>query len=958
MDPGKRLTSRAEGTEEALDGQLREELLVRELQQLLEISSDLATVGALSEFLEKFVVHASSFLGFERAFVALAENGDYRIRCVTEGKNACPLQYPLSRRDIGWIMDGRQPFWTEDITKQAGVDMELASMFGISQLLSVPLLGSDGEPLGIFCVMDKSNGGPIEDEEVRRAKALSAQISVALEAVQNLQLAKVHQRRAENLVETALELNASMRLPEFTQKFTTRAMEMVQAQSGALVLAQQSHFEVAVFSDPARACDSALARRLSQSVAEWAARSEDVIAFGAVAEFLGTGMADALGWNDIVIAKMAGKEADPVGILVMGDCGRPLSNDERNLLQALVAHASISLENSRLFTRMDQANRHWLEIFDSISDFIVVHDDANRVLRVNRSFADFIGARPQEMIGVSMRALSLMAEGEDREQSCPFCRSEPGPVDEYIHPVLERTYLVSTSLIHGAANDALQTIHVLKDISDRREAERRYRELFDNIQEGLYFSSPDGRFIEVNEALVRMLGYESREELLQVDIPTQIYIQPEHRLAICEELERTGVLRGCESVLRRKDGLLVHVMENAVAVKDAGGRVLQHRGMLMDVSELKNFQAELQRERDFSSKILNNTQSLILVADTAGLISYANRRCYQGGNFSDLALLGRPLQEIVLSSRRDAITAAFAATLEGKQVDNLELPIMLTNGRVAQFSVNLSPMRDEQGAVNSVVVVMTDITDAATLQAKLIHSDKMAAVGRLVSGVAHEVNNPLTAVLGFSDLLLQQRDVPDSAKSSIQIILQEAQRTKQIVQNLLSFARQRPPKRDLVYVNEVLQRTVALRSYDLANRDIQLLQELEQELPAINADEQQLQQVFLNIINNAYDALAESGRKGVITVSTSQADGFVEVRFRDNGNGIQHPEQVFDPFFTTKDVGKGTGLGLSICYGIVREHGGEITCRNSADPESPGAMFVVRLPLNEKAKASTAGSEA
>ncbi len=925
----------------------------RELQQLLDISSELSSVGELNKFLERFVVHATEFLGFARAFIALKEEGVYSIRCVTQGERACPLRYPLPMATVEWIVSRKEAFWSEDVTQLHGVDMELASMFSIRQLLSVPLLGSEGEPLGLFCVMDKLDSCAINPEDVRRAKALSAQISVALEATQNLHLSNVHRRRTEDLVATSLELNSSLHLPEFAKKFTARAIEMMEARAAALVLSQRGLFELAGFNDSAVSCDRALARRLSRILADWSARTTESIVSGTAVDLLGAGLSEALGWANVLLARMTGHGGEVIGVLAIADGPRSLSDQDRDLLQALVSHASVSLENSRLFTRMDQANRHWLDIFDSITDYIVVHDDANRVLRVNRSFADFIGVSPQELIGFSMKALAMAPAAED--QPCPFCRSGAESVDEYIHPVLEKTYLVSTSLIHGASTESLQTIHVLKDISDRREAERRYRELFDNIQEGLYFSSPEGRFIEVNEALVRMLGYDSREELLGVDIPTQVYIAPEHRARVCEELDRTGVLHNFESTLQSKNGTLIHTIENAVAVRDSDGRMLQYRGMMMDVTALKNFQAELQRERDFSSKILNNTQSLIMVVDTAGLISYANRRCYQSCNFKDLALLGRPLTDIVLPSRRGAMLAAFSSTLEGRQVDNLEVPIMLANGRVAQFSINLSPMRDEQGNVNSIVVVMTDITDASMLQAKLMHSDKMAAVGRLVSGVAHEVNNPLTAVLGFSDLLLGQDDIPEAAKDNLRIILQEAQRTKQIVQNLLSFARQRPPKRQLVNVNTVLRRTLSLRTYDFSNRDIMLNEDLDEKLPEIFADEHQLQQVFLNIINNAYDAVCETGRKGQISVKTTSSGGFAEVLFTDNGNGVEHPERIFDPFFTTKDVGKGTGLGLSICYGIVHEHGGDISCRNSVNSDEPGATFIVRLPLKVAFSAKSGG---
>ncbi len=513
--------------------------------------------------------------------------------------------------------------------------------------------------------------------------------------------------------------------------------------------------------------------------------------------------------------------------------------------------------------------------------------------------------------------------------------------DEFAHPVFDRTYLVSTSRVHAAADEGLQTIHVLKDISDRREAERRYRELFDNIQEGLFFSTPGGRFIEVNDAMVRMLGYKNRDELLQIDIPTQLYFSPEQRNQHAELMAENGHLRNFEATLRRKDGSPIHVLINAFGLHDNLGHLLQIRGLMLDVTGLRTYQSELHRERDFSGKILSNTQSLILVADTAGLISYANRRWYDAG-FEQRELLGRPLLELGAPGFVRPLADALQSTLNGQQVDNLELEIVRGNGGAGKFSANLSPMRDEQGTVTSIVVVLTDITDSTVLRDKLVHAEKMAAVGQLVSGVAHEVNNPLTAILGFADLLMESPDLPETARKDMRVILQEAQRTKQIVQNLLSFARQMPPQRSAVQLNSILRRTIQLRSYDFNSHGVDIVENLDAGLPEVMGDAHQLQQVFLNILNNAYDAVHEVGRPARIEIMSTKSGDAVEVSFRDNGNGISFPDKIFDPFFTTKEVGKGTGLGLSICYGILKEHGGEILCHNNSD--RPGATFVVRLP--------------
>jgi PAS domain S-box-containing protein len=929
----------------------------RELQQLLDISSELRSIGDLDKFLERFVVRAAEFLGFARSFLALMDGTKCQVRWVAEKGVARPLDLIVPDA-IARVIKQREPTWSDDVTQELTDGEAIVRMFASRQYLAVPLLGTDQRALGLLCVLQRDKAGPIHPEDVRRAEALAAEIAVVLEATRNLYLAQQHCRRAEDLTAVALELNSSLRLPEFASNFSERAAEMLGAKAAVLAVSHGATLDTVVFHSPAAGSrDRELQRRLNLALTAVGMQTTESVHVTSAPEALGAELAATLSWRTLTFARLTGGNGDLVGLLCLADIPREPSGADRKLLQALAAHASVALENARLFTRMDQANRHWMEIFDSITDFIVVHDQNNNVLRVNRTLADFIGLRPAQLIGIGMRALMSLAADSSGLQPCPFCRAGGNGVEVYVHPVLQRTYLVSTSRIHGELNEGLQAIHVLKDITDRREAERRYRELFDNIQEGLFFSSPDGRFVEVNDALVRMLGYTSREELLQVDIPTQLYLAPEARQKFeAAILNSGGVLRNFEEVLRRKDGSLIHTLQNAFAVKDMQGRVVQYRGLMLDITELKNFQAELQRERDFSSKILNNTQSLILVVDTAGLISYANRRCYEAGNYTEADLVGRRLLDLVSEQRRGVLARSVDLCLLGQQVDNLEVPIQLGGGRTGQFSINLSPMRDEQGAVNSLVVVMTDITDAAMLQAKLMHTEKMAAVGQLVSGVAHEVNNPLTAVLGFADLLLEKPEIPESARKDLAIILQEAQRTKQIVQNLLSFARQMPPQRAEVPVNAILRRTLALRSYDLANRDVKVIERFDPNLPDVVGDSHQLQQVFLNILNNAYDAVCETDRAGEIVIETRLRNGCAEIEFRDNGPGIRHPDRIFDPFFTTKEVGKGTGLGLSICYGIVHEHGGEIACGNNTS--GPGATFIVRLPSGGKALAARSGRDA
>jgi two-component system NtrC family sensor kinase len=962
-----------------------------ELHQLLEISSELGSSSDLDHFLQAFVRRASDFLGFGRCFIALLEDDHFRVRFGVERGESRRVEMPIPEGVLTQTLRAKEVFSTNEASRIPGINLDAITRFNVQQFLAVPLLGTAGRVLGGFGVLDRLDGTGISQEDIRRARALSNQAAVMLEVASNLDSSEQHRRRAEALIELAREIDGALHLPEFARRFVGRAAELTASRAGLLAVLQEGQWQVVALQQPeklpalpagepsptplspnsvstnplertapvAMQLASVLPRQgqpwkvhpgwpmervndyaFSAALADFVVHHSDKVTSGTADQMLGSEAAASLGWSNCALVRLPGSNGELAGLLCLSGRSASLSPEDRLFLETMAGHAAMALENARLFTRIDQANRHWMEIFDAITDFIVVHDQAHKVLRVNRSLATMIGVPPAELIGVNMRALMALTS-DTASYSCPFCRPMAGDDDEFAHPVFDRTYLVSTSRVHGATDEGLQTIHVLKDISDRREAERRYRELFDNIQEGLFFSTPEGRFIEVNDAMVRMLGYGSREELLQIDIPTQLYFSSEQRQGHAKVMQELGHLRNFEATLRRKDGSPIHVLINAFGMHDNVGRLLQIRGLMLDVTGIRTYQSELHRERDFSAKILGNTQSLILVADTAGLISYANRRWFDAG-FEQQELLGRPLLELAAPVFVGPLSAALQSTLDGQPVDNLELELARRSGAIGKFSANLSPMRDEQGTVTSIVLVLTDITDSAVLRDKLVHAEKMAAVGQLVSGVAHEVNNPLTAILGFADLLMENPEMPESARKDLRVILQEAQRTKQIVQNLLSFARQMPPQRNPVQLNSILRRTIQLRSYDFASHGVDVVEHLDEGLPDVVGDAHQLQQVFLNILNNAHDAVHEVGRPARIEIMSTKAGGAVEVSFSDNGNGISYPDKIFDPFFTTKEVGKGTGLGLSICYGIVKEHGGEILCHNNIGGQ--GATFIVRLP--------------
>jgi signal transduction histidine kinase len=225
------------------------------------------------------------------------------------------------------------------------------------------------------------------------------------------------------------------------------------------------------------------------------------------------------------------------------------------------------------------------------------------------------------------------------------------------------------------------------------------------------------------------------------------------------------------------------------------------------------------------------------------------------------------------------------------------------------------------------------------LQAQMVQSEKLVSLGQLAAGAAHEINNPLTAILGYSELLADDDGLPERVRTTAGKIREQAKRTSSLVQNLLSFARQVPSERTLLDINTVVTNAVQLRALDLHNGGSTIDLQLESVLPGVRGDNNQLMQVCFNIISNALDAMGENGG-GKLTIRTHRERSNVLIVFCDTGPGIREPHRVFDPFYTTKPVGKGTGLGLSICYGIVEEHGGKISCHNAEG----GAVFRVELP--------------
>ena len=257
------------------------------------------------------------------------------------------------------------------------------------------------------------------------------------------------------------------------------------------------------------------------------------------------------------------------------------------------------------------------------------------------------------------------------------------------------------------------------------------------------------------------------------------------------------------------------------------------------------------------------------------------------------------------------------------------------------LAIQAIPMKDKE-----ILLIITDITEERDRQERLYLTDRLASVGEMASGVAHELNNPLTSVIGLSQLLVDE-EMPEETREDVKAIYSEAQRAAAIVRNLLTFARKHAPSRESTQINKIVEDVLMLRAYEHRVNNINVNTQFDPELPEITVDYFQMQQVFLNIVLNAENIMTEAQNQGTLTISTRRVNGNVRVAFVDDGPGIpsENLVRIFDPFFTTKEVGKSTGLGLSICYGIVTNHGGKIYARNNS---GKGASFIVELPFKNQ----------
>jgi PAS domain S-box-containing protein len=465
--------------------------------------------------------------------------------------------------------------------------------------------------------------------------------------------------------------------------------------------------------------------------------------------------------------------------------------------------------------------------------------------------------------------------------------------------------------------------------------------MFESATDGIVVTTLDGTVLKVNERAAQMIGYASADELLGKSCFDCVAPGDYQKMANnMQKVVKEGLIKRQEYTLRKADGTEFPAELSTNIIKDASGNAIGLITIARDITERK------QMEKLFKTVTNSSQVGIYIIQD--GKFQMANPQFQKLTGYAEEELIDMDSLALVLDEDKDEVREKAIKMLKGELLSPYQFRVVNKAGetRWVMETVTSIPYRGRRAILGNYM----DITERRQaeeredqLQQELNLASRLASIGQLAAGVAHEINNPLTGVIGFSHLMLS-RDIPDDMKQDLQVIHSEAQRVAKIVENLLVFAHQRKTGREYVAINDIITRVLELRAYEMKVNNIEVENQLDPDLPLTMADAGQLQQVFLNIVLNAEHFMTKVHNKGKLLVKTEKTDGNIRASFTDDGTGIsqENLDKIFNPFFTTKEVGKGTGLGLSICHGIITQHKGRIYAQSQP---GKGATFVIELPI-------------
>ncbi|HTU34696.1 MAG TPA: PAS domain S-box protein [Candidatus Acidoferrum sp.] len=563
------------------------------------------------------------------------------------------------------------------------------------------------------------------------------------------------------------------------------------------------------------------------------------------------------------------------------------------------------------------ANRHMSEILGvPFSEFI------------GRPFADFIDSPSLDQ---ARKAVAQLKDGAPWSGTLPVVLkrgSRPRYFTCWFQPVVANAEL--TGVIGWA-----------RDTSAEREAEIRFADLFESLREGMFFTTLDGLILDANPAFVRMLGYASKQELKAHNF-RDLYVDPAVRDAIVRELEANNAVEDHEVLMRHKSGKQIHCRASGFAIRDAAGRITHTQGTMIDVTEHLEIERRLQQEQEFVRRLIASFPDVIAVFDCDARYTYISPRIEDVLGYPARDYIGEEIGWRAGSEDRPKLVASIRKLIRGEvQHAQVDLRVQRRDGVWRIMRASAGPLYDG-GVISGVVASARDVTESKHSEEQLAQTEKFAAMGQMLTGAAHELNNPLTAILGVGELL-RDRAADDASRRHADIVLRQAKRAAEIVQDLLAFSRPPAQGRAMLQLSDVLRQILDARRDDLTARNIEVRFRAPDTLPPVEGDLKLLSQAFFNVLTNAEQAIAAVRDRGTIDVSLARVGDKIAVTFADDGPGISSDDvnKIFDPFFTTKRPGGGSGLGLTIAMVVVREHRGTIDVQSQP---GAGAAFRILLP--------------
>ncbi len=502
-------------------------------------------------------------------------------------------------------------------------------------------------------------------------------------------------------------------------------------------------------------------------------------------------------------------------------------------------------------------------------------------------------------------------------------------------------------------------------MEDLQRSEEKYRGIFENAIEGFFQSSLEGRFLTANPAMADVLGYDSPADLVEsvTDIQRQLYVRAEDRNEVIASLLEQGTVIGREVQFRRKDGEVIWVSLHDRLVRDGNGKPLYIEGFIYDITtRMRADEATREANERFRSVLRASVAYAIIVTDPDGLIKVFNEGAELMLGYGPEEVVDRATPELFHEHGSADATGAMsgkdfaglAATAQGGGQVTREQTYVRKDGSRLTVSLGVTALHSEDGRLSGFIVIARDITVERRLEGQLLQSRKMESVGLLAGGVAHDFNNMLTPILGYTELLASDFTAGDSRLEQLEIIKNAAERARNLTQRLLAFSRKQLIELKTVDLGDVIRRFQDML-HQTIREDIRIAISIPPSLSAVRADAGQIEQVLLNLSFNAQDAMPGGGTLAIeladIDLDESYAalhpetvpGPYVMLSISDTGTGMDARalEHVFEPFFTTKELGKGTGLGLSTVYGIVKQHGGSINVYTEKDH---GTTFKIFLP--------------